>query len=498
MKQVVFSRRLMPFISLIGFYLLTYAVVWIVPYLFTDDYSTIVPAIQGSLKGLANTFVLAGRPLYSMSLLLGFTEMRDFTSLRFLRLISVLGIGITSWIGYQLCLRAGWNKLLAFMFSSLLGVLPAFQVFASWAIAFPYPWATALAALSVYLIVRSWPLGKSSTFLGILCLILAFNIYQPSAMCFVAFSSIFLFKKDEMENWANVLRKLIHFGGTLFISLLTSFLIQRTVATVLIAHGIRDANVERRAQLVHDFPSKLHWFVEQPLVSSLNLINISPTVWFALVISFGIIIGLWFYFGSTIRFGLKLTYIILSTLFIPMSYLPNLAIEENWASYRSQVGLECTILVLCFLAGQGIYFSSGPLRQFLKSIGLVAVYLVILYTIHNEIVEFVLPQYTELGLIRYQIDEGELPYTKKIYLVPASPGQSIAPGVRYDEFGIPSTYVSWAQQTSVYVVLNKINPDFVGIPVVVVHSKDEVPKHEPNIQIVDLSHMSVLKPLFGF
>ena len=186
-KLLLPDLKICLFLSL-GFALI-YAPVWFSPYLFSDDYCLFSQAIRGILYPELKGVIAAGRPVYAGALFLGFGSINSITDFRFIRFISILGIATTSWVFYLFLSKAGWSRKSALACSFILGTMPPFQVYASWAVCFPYSWATAITGLSVYLVNSTLNISLLWKRLGcfltaMVILLIAFNIYQPAAMFF--------------------------------------------------------------------------------------------------------------------------------------------------------------------------------------------------------------------------------------------------------------------------------------------------------------------------
>ena len=267
-----------------------------------------------------------------------------------------------------------------------------------------------------------------------------------------------------------------------------SFILQRVFMNVYGHPGIF-----QRAKLTFDVVAKLKWFIREPLLNALNFSNINPSIWLAVVAGIVIAIGLWFYlicFGKT-----KFIWFLIVFLLIPLTYLLNLVITENWASYRTQVALTSLLTLYMFFAIRGLWqVLHLPKWVEIKNILMICIPIITgLWATYNVTAGFTIPQYTELTMIQSQISQNPLADTKIIYLIPAHWQDSIAPVMRYDEFGRPSTSAWWARETTIYILLNENDPSYRNIPVKIINSPDEVKSRSNGVTIVDLRTLRKLK-----
>ncbi len=65
---------------------------------------------------------------------------------------------------------------------------------------------------------------------------------------------------------------------------------------------------------------------------------------------------------------------------------------------------------------------------------------------------------------------------------------TLAPLVRYDEFGFPSSAVSWAARAMVFLLLRDTAPDYADLPVTVVAADDPIDP-PPNSLVVDMGKL---------
>ena len=119
---------------------------------------------------------------------------------------------------------------------------------------------------------------------------------------------------------------------------------------------------------------------------------------------------------------------------------PNLVVAENWATYRTLSSLSSVVILYTLCACHGYAhslrwpFAPGWAQAVMGSIALACV----LSAMYHVQTYFVAPQVRELALMRAQLAREELSQARGIYVVCSTWRDTLAPLVRYDEFGFPS------------------------------------------------------------
>src|SRR5262249_49298756 len=107
-----------------------------------------------------------------------------------------------------------------------------------------------------------------------------------------------------------------------------------------------------RSTLVHNFVGKIRWFWNQPLLNALNLFKLAPQWWLAAAVATVAAAGILLLHIR--RRSEALGFLGLAAVFVPLAYLPNLVIAEEWASYRSLGALSALLAVYLWLGLRGI------------------------------------------------------------------------------------------------------------------------------------------------
>jgi hypothetical protein len=475
--------RVKPLLAYLFLFPLIYAPAITVPYAFGDDYPNLGYTMLGTNGGAIRQQAEWGRPVIAVLLHTAFSLMSDIGDLRYMRFVGVIGIGLLAWLLHRALVSAGVNSLMAFSFPVLICVMPPFQVFAAWTTTSFNVYSAisaglALTAASAVLSRSSRVVELKGWLLATILLTLALTIYQPGAMLFWTFAAIGLFaEKNTLSGIAKKFFALLIFSA---IPLGIEFLLTRLMPIALEGSG----NTQARAQLVLDIPRKTHWFFTEALPNALNLAHVGGSGSIATGMALFILVGFLLYVsGSAMtRFG-KLG---IALLLVPLSYLPNLLVSEDWASHRSLVGL--TTLVALYLGfavcGYARLRKAGGEKMAAAVISCLALGCAFLAS-RNISLEFAVPQMLEYQVLRSELNAGGLERALKIYFVQPCWCDSVAPLVRYDEFGLPSSAQPWVPVPMTFLALRDKG---IQLPVIVAPLNGPVDP-PPDSLVVDLRKM---------
>lgn len=346
-------------------------------------------------------------------------------------------------------------------------VMPPFQVYACWAQYFPIPYAALAAGVAARLACAAHRAptitGMSFRFGAAAFLVcLAACVYQPAAMFFWVFMAIALLNSETARD--RVWRYLLISFGAAGSGLAAAFVVLK------IGQAACGSDVPGgRTSLLTDVWAKLQWFVREPIVNSLNFVNLPPSRRVAMIVGGIILVGVLIHFLLDRR---QVAWRAAQFLaFIPLSYLPNLMVNENWASYRTQGALVALFSVYAFIALRGFAKliparSAAIIGRATTLIAGVATLTLALTAAYYVNTCFAFPQLQELNLIRNQIRTQDPARAKAVYFYRSHWSSSIAPIVLYDEFGLPSSCKPWVSKTSTYLVLREMNPAWAELPVI--------------------------------
>ena len=194
--------------KIILFFILAYGLVYgsavIFEYAFTDDTFVLWAVDYEGLPLFRNYVSQGGRPLYGL-LLNGFFSLVDgIGSLRWLRLLSIVGIvafGLAACSTYR---RAGNTVLQSCFLALLISLTPTFAVYAGWAVCFSYAFAAAMAWLAGDRVAAMFFGEKVHFSAGALIgwnllLVAVLSIYQPVGGFYLLPTVIYATGKDRRQ-----------------------------------------------------------------------------------------------------------------------------------------------------------------------------------------------------------------------------------------------------------------------------------------------------------
>lgn len=458
--------RYQVFLFLCALLILCYGSVVYATYGFSDDYTELLAHLSGNRYPWVARMA-SGRPINAVLNDLAFLLVPNIGALRYLRLLSIFGVAGTAWVIYLALTYAEWDFWQAICAALIITSLPPFQVYVSFTLTASYSFSMLAAGLSVYFIERSVMKNEPRTILllAVSVLMLAFSVlnYQPAAMFFWVLATVVSFSSDATPK--NIIRRLlcyfIVFAPAMGIGMCAYILGKRR-------YGIGYIGPERAA-LGHHLVGKLRWFLHNPLLDALNLINLFPRRSIALAVACFISVGLFLYFQGRVRD--RLANMFIAGLLVPVVYLPNLVVAENWSSYRTQIALTSLIAMYAFLAFKGFAarFPSEKRNAGVNATMFAAASICLFVAAYHVQVYFTLPQSVELEFMRQQLVHRESGHKPPlIWIFGANYRSPIAPGTRYDEFGVPSTAKPWAAGPEAVLLLRSSNLLLTDVPIRVI------------------------------
>jgi hypothetical protein len=467
---------------------LLYGTSLVVPYEFSDSYTVLVEGIQGSLQSFDIEVVSFGRPVYALLANLAFPWMHSIGDLRYLRFIACIGMGLLAWTFYLALRRAGVRHSYALAIPLLIVTIPPYEIWGAWAICCFFPYAAVMASLSALTLDsaihhhssrRRWGLAA----LAIVLLLMSIMIYQPAAMVFFVSAAIFLFcRKLSLKE---TIIQFLFYCASMVTVIGIDALSAKTLPSMLF--GVPGLS-QLRTQLATNISDKIGWFFREPLLDALNLWSLVPKSSIAVVVAIFSMVGLFLFLrGKLIE---RLGKLLIALMLLPLSYLPNLVVAEDWASYRTQaaltglialyLGLAILGFLFLFFRFQAEFFKNrqgvfGLSQSVLVTVALLIVVVFGGFVAQRNVSRYVvLPQEVELSYLINQLNSPALLTAKSIYVIPCSWSDSISPVVRYDEFGLASCSNSWTPGAMVYLLLRQYFPAQAGLPITVASSPDTI------------------------
>jgi hypothetical protein len=343
--------------------------VLIVPYGFLDDYLHLALAEHLDLSrppyppSVVEAGVAEGRPVWGLFVRPVLALAGTIDNLRFVRIITVLGIVALALLLYSALVRSKIGRLPAALIALLVCSLPPFQLYAAFTVTFPLPWTALLAGCASLLIVAAVdgprPLRLDRLVAPTVLLVVAILTYQPTGMFFwVLFAVALAGSVDDSRRALRLARAHFAVAAVAFALAYVGY----RLGLLLVGGESAAPRAGRGELLTHDFLGKAKWFVDWALFESLNLFDLTPSAWLAAFVATvaagGIVLWL------VRRASRPWLYVVLGLVLIPLAYLPNLVVEESipWPTYRTHVALSPLIALYFCLGALAIWMT---LREWL-------------------------------------------------------------------------------------------------------------------------------------
>jgi hypothetical protein len=448
-------RDALVLLLLLGGLLAVYAGAVLLNYAFLDDYSLLDGSLydpQYIYEGLA----AQGRPLNGLILRAAFQLAGGIGNLRWVRTATIVGVAVMGWMFYLAASRAGWGRPRAAMLAGIACVLPPMQVYVGWTTCIPVPIAGILSAAAA--IITGWALDRPGRWPWLIVppifIAVSASIYQPMAVVFCPVAALAIFRPMEKSPDRSDLLRILH-RGVVYAAV--------AGAGLFGGWGVFKYGSTRYATLLasdrngftHDPLGKITGFFNEPMVCSLNFIWLGASPLAAMVVAAIIIVGLCFYFRGGWIFRLSMLGI--AVALAPMSYAPSLLAKTTEWCYRTQIGLVWMLLVLLWLAVNGLWRlarSSGIPIPAMAAVTIIAA----MFAAYDTTALIACPQSVELSLFRTQLARPDVRAAQRIYLLMPSWGDSPTPIHRYDEFGVPSLMQIWVPVPEVHLIRCETDP----------------------------------------
>ena len=473
------------------------APVFTVPYAFLDDYSFLVMSVEHptlpQFRENMQFFIRDGRTLNGLLILLPFRAANRVEALSAVRFLGALGVVALASFVFVFLRSLRWRRGAAALLVTGLATLPPLLLFSSWTQQWPLPWAAlfaGIAAVRLWRYVEGFAFAQNRPFLiPFLWLTAGFQIHQ-SLMSFFwfSFSIVWLTAPCSDAKKFRFLRlSLLVYGGAAALSL----------AAIRIPAYLGFTTLNARGLLTLQPLAKLEWFFTRPLMDASSLWWIEPIRWISLAVllagAAGLALMVWR--QRTLASGLRAVAMVGVLL---LTYLSNLVIVENWSSYRTQSALAATMLLLaaCFwrhLAAL-LPIRRTHLRRRASLYGALALCPVMLIFARRNLNEYmVLPQNREFVAVSSAIKQRYTPEVRSFTVVQPDWSDSLAPGVRYDEFGVPSLFAKWVPVPFTKLALHDLGLAYDKLPTIsaTLQSKD-LPPHDTQADAV-VNAASVLR-----
>ncbi len=450
--------------------------VWTTSFGFLDDYAILVTA-QTDPTGMWHEYLIGGRPISGL-IAMGFLSfIHTIDQLVFMRIFSVLCLALVSLLGFVALRRLGYQRLSAWTFAIGMLWLPSTQVLASWAILVVGSAALLFAVLAAMSASKTLDLllvaGTRWTDLvaplvpSVLLLSTAVCADQPAAMAFWPVMCLLLLAPARRQ-WP--VQRLL--AGVAAAGVVGGVACAVDYAAVKVGTAWVGATLARGA-LVTDISGKLHyvfWSAAPRIFDPWTLVvHLHLAVATALVLAVLLPLAI----GGTLAHRLAGLGLVIAAL--PLSYLASIVTTENWASARSLAGAYIVPLAALTLVVEGMP-RLGRANAALRAVAAIVVSAVAVHAgYHGVSTYFAKPEHKELALARSQIRPMLVGVRSPVVVIRSDWTDTLAPGVSFDEFGLPSTYASW-----------------VPVPFTELLAREATGRWLPDVKLVDRSELRLV------
>ena len=229
---------------------------------------TIMTSLAVTLAGGGSGFswvfdkrLLEGRPVYSGIYYVSAWFVETLFDVRWIRLFGIFGIALASWCVFRELVRQEFGRLPSFFVAVIVGMSVPFQLAASWATvsAFPYAFAIAYAA---FLIAEHSLKQRATTkyaliVASIICLLMAFWIYQPVALAFWTFFAVGILRKQNITG--NDIRRVFVYLCITAAAIGLSYLTYEAAQSILPYDDYRRGGL----RVISDIPERIPWLIDR-------------------------------------------------------------------------------------------------------------------------------------------------------------------------------------------------------------------------------------------
>jgi len=432
----------------------TYGSILHVNYAFADDYFYLWRRVHQSnwITQMLVEGVLQARPLDGFLLTIALTSIKSVGAYVYLRAFTLLEVAGLAYLIYGALIQGGWTKLQSFFLSLSLVSLPPVQVICAWSNCSFYLFAAMLAFISIKIVIAKQAKGIiSQVFSALPFLLFSMTIYQPWSMFYWLALAIHLSSRSiiNKEKWSCLRSSTVVF----FLAAVLDFFIM-----VIGKSCFKQTAVSpERSHLTKHVLEKLSWFLNGPLVDALNVNHLMANTVIAFVAGVYILGGLWLYLKSEQKRQSLLSWAI-AISFVPLAYVPNLAIAESYYTYRTEFGLSVLVMFYIYLSTKAYLQQISKLHtKLVLSTVIVFSSLMNLVIAHNHTIDFfVSPQLHESEMLKAEL-RGDFGESKKLQPVYPERGDTTAPFNRHDEFGMPSFACPWVREPGTVILRDEIN-----------------------------------------
>jgi hypothetical protein len=431
-----------------------------------DDYAHLRDAYEEPGK-MVRSMASQGRPLQGVLLEMSFGRLESIDDLVWLRLASVTllaGLSIALWRCVE---RGGWPALDAAALGLAVTLLPAAQVFATWAICWPFALSLILAVAGFSAVEVGLETGGVRRVMdvigGVFLYMLTSLIYQSNALFALVPMAATALSGASRRTRAGLLCWFASHLAVLFISLSLSYLLMK----LLFAYGVFYES--SRLQLEDHPLTKLGWFFWKPLPNALALYALrddfnTGAVFFWAAVALVVTFLAWIIHSGPVMDGgcARLAWWLCFGMLSWVAHSVSLVVAERSIGYRTLYALSGLVLVVVFTALRRLPIAEK--QQLWVRYSVLAALLLIAaglaaYQSYTLIAQ---PQAREWHLVRSAVLQARLSDTTQIYVIKSALADRSTARVYFDEFGSLSSDSDWVPREMGKAALRERFP--AGLP----------------------------------
>ncbi len=456
-------------------------------YALADDYYDFLQGPHSQGTGLGWVFdkrLMEGRPILAAVYYASAWFVDTLFDIRWIRLLGILGVAVASWCVFHELVRQGFDRIPSFAVAVMTGSSVPFQMVASWATtsALPYAFAISYAAFRIaeHSLTRKSTTRYALIIASTVCLLMAFYIFQPTALSFWAFFAIGILRKQEITR--NDGRRILVF---LCITALATTLSYLTFKIAL--NTLPYPDYPHRGHLIgiSDILGRISWLIERMSSSAIfpvstdeyRYLEIWPLRFFPLAV---ILAGLVLYLAGRSSFVKKGAIVCA----LPVLCHGIMLVTDWHDPLHSRMALGFLVIFYAFLAMHGYARHIGRVDPSIfinYAVGGLALLGVALAYWHNER-QNVRTNIREIEFIRSELQQHDLASYDAIHVVrPECTGRAFV----LWGYIAPSSCADWAANSMVKFVLIDMSADTLPLRISnSAHGDNYVP--HTNTLVVDM------------
>ena len=439
-----------------------------------DDYSNLREAHEEPGKVLRFCASHA-RPIYGLLLQSTYGETTSVDNLHWMRLAASLILGALSLVVFRGLRALGWSFNPSLCVAVMIGLLPASQVIAAWAVGWPYAAAALLALGACFAVDNALTMSAGTDgrrlrgrqiaqgLVGLGLLLVSTLIYQPSAMFYVVPLAGALIAQRQ-RGPKRTMRWVCAHLALIALALAAAY----ETMTVLYATGVFVKS--GRVAFEHHWAEKIRWFLGEALPNSLSMfvLNDNNQRDHLLYLGCAGLAGALLLGGAYLewrRYGWRRGSIWLTGLLVlpAVAFGISLVASEHYATYRTVLAMSAVLL--CFLVASLCALTERWPASHRRLLATVLLSVAFLLARHHAYALIAVPQGNEWQLIEQGAKRVRLSVNShpRIFVIASSPADISTSTIYHDEFGSLSSNSEWVPKEMFKRAMHDLHPGIANI-----------------------------------